>query len=337
MKTVKTILDNNRNPLAAGDVSHAYGDKYLLANFSVNTANAATLNALDTMGLDSKGLSQLQDWAGSRSVTLRLESLEQCKFLRETKRDVDSATKNVSTLSVGGRDLSSVTHKTVTTITEYFWQFDVEWSLFAFKGNDPTDKLELQQDSGRYEVKTTNKSSPRPVRTVVPVKDINITWLLQQLDQDKHCAFSIDRSDAKKCHTPRRNEDIDKAMAFYQEFARWCREVDQYVRSFWSVQRDHAISFNDLGATSVFVPILPLFEARSADSKDGKADTDMGDEKKALVAVQADELAVGRPVLSLGDINAFLCEQRRTLSVLFGGLDQTFPDDGQLVTRQPAR
>jgi hypothetical protein len=54
--TVRTVLDNTRNPTYPADVPHRYDDKYLLAEYLTNTATASVLNALDAIGLTSKGM-----------------------------------------------------------------------------------------------------------------------------------------------------------------------------------------------------------------------------------------------------------------------------------------
>jgi hypothetical protein len=134
--SVKTIIENNRQPKLASEVQHEYDDKYLLAQFLANTglvllcfgfgfgvvaaifllvclsfivflpsplsspAIVGYLNVFEQLGLTKEQLSQLQSAAKSRSVTLRLKSEEACKFLRKTERDVESPTTHVSLLFV---------------------------------------------------------------------------------------------------------------------------------------------------------------------------------------------------------------------------------------------
>ncbi len=47
-------------------------------------------------------------------------------------------------------------------ITEYFYQFGSEWSLVAFAGNTPEQRVVLQGRSGAYEIVSTSKELPRP-------------------------------------------------------------------------------------------------------------------------------------------------------------------------------
>ena len=118
-------------------------DKYLLAEFLTNTCLAAELNCLELLGLDAAKLKQLRAWAADRSVTLRLSLSETCTFNREQSRDIDSATKSETNSTLFGKS----THKVVTTVTEYFWDFEAAWELTAFRGNAPQsadDRLVLR-------------------------------------------------------------------------------------------------------------------------------------------------------------------------------------------------
>lgn len=50
---------------------------------------------------------------------------------------------------------------------------------------------------------------------VLPPIDVNITWLLVHLDENKMINFRIDR-DSNDCHTPRRNSEVKAAFAIMQ-------------------------------------------------------------------------------------------------------------------------
>ncbi len=138
-----------------------------------------------------------------RAVTLCFRSEERCVFNRETKREVESA-GYVRDYGVG-----TITDKVVTTITEFFWDFSVSWTLLVYVGNEPTDQIVLQKRDGAYEIMTTSKNAPRPeVRVLDPV-EVNLTWLLKHINADNQWDFRINR-DAKSCRTPRNNEEVDE-------------------------------------------------------------------------------------------------------------------------------
>ena len=114
LRTIRSILDNGRNPAHPAEVPHRYEDKYLLAEFLGRTATAAALQGLGAIGLSSEGLAQIAVWAQTRSVTLRLRAQESCTFAREEKREVESSQRQVvEKRSMWGT--SETTERLVTT------------------------------------------------------------------------------------------------------------------------------------------------------------------------------------------------------------------------------
>lgn len=71
---VRTILDNSKEVAKPSDVQHAYDDKYLLAEFLVNSSIQAISNCLSEMGLAAGDREKLSEWATARSVSLRWKS-----------------------------------------------------------------------------------------------------------------------------------------------------------------------------------------------------------------------------------------------------------------------
>ena len=187
LETVKTVLENTKRPVLAEGVTHRYEDKYLLAEFLTKTALGSALGVLEALGLDEKGLGVLAEWAGSRSVTLRLRAEEKCVFDRMEKREVESATKYVREY-VGG---FKRTDKVVTTITEWFWKFSVAWEVFAFRGNDPEERVVLAGRSGGCEMVTTTDATPRPKAVVREAVDASIGWLLGRVDGERRVSGSV--------------------------------------------------------------------------------------------------------------------------------------------------
>jgi hypothetical protein len=148
-------------------------------------------------------------------VTLRLSSEEKCEYLREVTRNVESDTKLVTKGVFGKSETYSV-----TKVTEYFWSFTVSWELSAFVGVETDKRIVLQSHTGAIEIKTTVKTTPRPVSVVKPAVDVNITWLLQHVDDNRTPAFHIDRK-SKLCKTPRRNPEVELALTFLTAFHTW--------------------------------------------------------------------------------------------------------------------
>src|SRR5262249_1600105 len=96
LRRIRTILDNTPNPQYPADVPHRYDDKYPLAELLTRVSVASVLQCLGNIGLSSDGLTQLREWVKTRSVTIRLRAQEDCKFLREQQRKVESAEQKVT-------------------------------------------------------------------------------------------------------------------------------------------------------------------------------------------------------------------------------------------------
>jgi hypothetical protein len=307
MRQIRTLLDHTRNPQRPTDVPHRYDDKYTLAEILARTSIAALLQCLGSIGLSDEGLAQLLDWARTRSVTLRFKAQETCKFLREEVRQVESAQQHVVEKRTRWGGTETTTEKIVTTVREYFWSFEFSYELVAFQGNMPEKTVKLHGRTGRVELKTAARTTPRPEEAIRPCLDANITWLLGQIDGAHRASFSIDRA-APTCHTPRRNEPVDAALRCFQELASWCARVHGYfVHEIFSLQADHGRDLSAIHARDVFVPVVPVFEAS------GSTEESVGERSAGYAAT-------------------FLAEQQRSLAARRAQLAQLFPRDASLVT-----
>lgn len=311
LRRIRTVLDNTRNPQYPADVPHQYDDKYLLAEFLTRISVAAALQTLGSFGLTAEKLAQLRELARTRSVTLRLVAQEDCKFLREETRKVDSGQEIVTekTGFLGGKTIK--TEKVVTTITEYFWRFDFAYELTAYPGNAPEHGVPLLGRRGSVEIKTGARTTPRPATVVRPPVTADISWLLHQADDGARVAFTIDRT-ARTCHTPRRNRQIDEALRALDELHAWCTRVHAYFAAdLFPAQQDHGLSLGAITAAEVFVPTVPLFE---------------GERQRGATP------APGEGVLPLAFADAFLAEERRSLDEKFAELARAFPRNESVIT-----
>jgi len=336
---IKTILENNRNPQFPADVSHKYDDKYLLANFLTNTSLASQLTCLHSLGLKAPDLKKLIEWGSTRSVTLCLSAEERCKFDHETTREVESPTKYVKETTTNTGLSKTETHKVVTTVTDYYWKFTCEYELFAYRGNDRDDKVVLQGRKGLHTIETKTKSTPRPLVTVRDPITVNITFLLQNLAEDKSgpgLCFAIDRDDAN-CRTPRRNTDCENAMAHFGDFSHWCRQVHSYfMNTLFPVESGHNLDLSCINDKDIFVPVVPLFEEKPAD-----APALTGKEPSHELVVSTSnfiDVASGSDVAApLTDVNLFLSEEHSTLDHKLGEISKVFPDNKKVVTVAEAK
>eukprot|EP01094_Clydonella_sp_ATCC50884_P007981 TRINITY_DN1724_c0_g1_i1.p1 TRINITY_DN1724_c0_g1~~TRINITY_DN1724_c0_g1_i1.p1 ORF type:complete len:931 (+),score=378.48 TRINITY_DN1724_c0_g1_i1:35-2794(+) len=312
LKSVRKILDNTRHPELATAVQHEYDDKYILAEFVVNSTLASLLNVLDALGLSDEHARQLKAWSATRAVSLALDTSFTCVFDREETRKEESKTQHEREHK-GTFGSFKVTDKVVTTIHEYYWKVHTKYALFAYAGTETNERVVLRERTAACEVMTSSDANPYKKEQILPRVQVDLTWLLQQLGDDLTLRFAIDRS-AKSCHTPRRNADVGGALEFFDrvrtEFA------DKVTRTFhhtlFPIQQKHGLDTNKMTAAGVFVPILPLFEKRA----DGAED---------------------RPGLSIADLNSFLAHQRVTMEEKFAALAKMFPDDGKLITHVDAQ
>jgi hypothetical protein len=314
---------------------HSYDDKYLLAEVLVSTSVGAQLNVLEALGLNARSFGRLHEWAKSRNVTLRFKAEERCDFVRESKREEESATKHVRDYGIG-----SITDKVVTTITEYFWKFQWTYELVAFAGNDDADKVVLQGRTGEFEIVVTgSKEAPRRQVVVRDALDVNVTWLLSQVEAEgekRVVKFAIAR-EAAECRTPRRNAQTDAAIEYFERFERWCESVHRYVtQTVFPVQTKHGLALGTITDESVFVPVLPIFIDKKAAAADDDDEQRAGGGGEAALVKLAEHRRRG-PVLSVADLTLFLDEQKRSLSEKFAELAKAFPDHkGHLITASEA-
>eukprot|EP01043_Picozoa_sp_COSAG02_P035900 COSAG02_NODE_2599_length_8448_cov_229.846568_4_plen_887_part_00 len=347
LKTVRRVLENTRCPTYAADSDHAYDDKYALSEFLANSALAAQINVLERMGVDAEKLRKLKEMAATHSVTLRFQSKETCTFLAEMEVEQESSRQYVKETQRQG-DSETTTHKVITKITEYHWSFGLEYELYAFSGNDPDDRVDLQSRTSSCEIVTTgHPGSPRPETTVPSPIDVPITWLLQNISSESVCSFKIDRS-AKSCRTPRRNDEVVAGLRFFSAFSDWGTQLHNYfirnlaggvqqrARLFPSATPSPHSDLASVNTNDLFVPVLPLFEGQA--SADGAAAIEpaAGAEEPpsgSMVTIPEPAGATGdtverrarSPLLSVGDINRFLSEQCNSLAAKHRVLTQSFP------------
>jgi hypothetical protein len=360
LTVVRKVLDTTRNPQYAADVSHRYDDKYGLAEFLTNTSLAALLNVLSNLGVGAKEFKTMKEWSRTRSVTLRFGGEERCKFLRKEKRRVESDTERVDELKIGGLKVASFSSKKVHKVKEYFWQFDCDYELSAYQGNRPSGDtlMSLVKRSGTDELMVTHKGNPHSDVSTIQSREVNITWLLQQVDDNMLLRFGVDRS-RSSCATPRRNSDVRNALSFFASFASWADGVHTYFSSrlFQVPKHDIDLSAVAAKASSIFVPVAPLFEdaetrgtaesqAAAASSSSAAASSSSSSSPSTPLASLSEPIAVRTggveeeatpAVLTLRDINSFLAEQRRSIDEQFEALAKVFPGDDSLATVAEAR
>ena len=340
LREVKKILDTSRHPELAGDVHHSYKDKYCLSEYLTNTAMAALMNVLSSLGINDEKLSVLVDWAkNGHSVWLEFEGKETCEFLREQVREEKISKKNVTESQLFGKS----TNQVVTTIKEYFYKVTLNYNLVAkCSGKDP---LSLTSRKGSMEIKTTAKEAPRPKQQSFErfgCSSPDITFLLKQLNNaGEHLAFTIDRSDVDKCRTPLRNPDIEAAVKFFEDFGRWSKAYFVNLTHFmqtcqeWQGENQPRDDLSQISSDSLFVPVLPLFEDKTNEGDNCHAEGPRAGSKIAKLSKDESDFT-----FNLSDTNSFLEAQKKSIDEKFGSLSKIFLSEEEkagLVTSWEAK
>ena len=79
---VKDILHDTKHPILAADCHHKYDDKYLLAEYLVNTALVSMFDStLSTLNLSSEVLAKLKEWCNTQTVYLSCEIQQGSSYL----------------------------------------------------------------------------------------------------------------------------------------------------------------------------------------------------------------------------------------------------------------
>jgi hypothetical protein len=334
---------------------HVYDDKYGLVEFLANTSIAAGHECLAQLGVTAPMMAQLVGWARDRSVTLRFKGEEECIYLRETTREVESP-KVVTESSLFGKSSTKV----VTKITEHHWQFTSSWQLSAFvgTGSGAGERVQLlSRAGGSCEIVTShNVSPPRVASRVVSPIDVRITWLLERTTSEMLPRFTIERA-STACRTPRRNPQTEEAISFWRDFFAWTKRVHGYLlNELAPIHANHGLDIRAINDEQLFVPVAALFEQGKKGAPiaqhlkalpDPKAPKPLppggGDEKEeesaaASAAGSVVPAAVGSSLLPVGDVNRFLSEQRRSLAAKTAELSKVFPtrEAGKLLTQVEA-
>jgi hypothetical protein len=346
LEDVDRILELDRNPRLAEDVSHDYTDKYALANTLTSTAIIAEVNVLDRLGLTNEILQKIDK---TKATTLRFQAFDSCQFVKEQVVDVPvpttfQTTEETTTTSpfVGLTNKSNVT-TIVNRVKEFHWKVDVKWEISVYSGTNFDKRLILEARfaSTTLIVQSTDQTSPLPGHREHKPIEMSLTWLLQQLDlQNNTVHFTIDTQD-RDTKTPRRNKQVEDALSFYADIQKWSSDVRQhFVGRYQSdIIRKHNPAIptpcssivgnsQDLSTldANIFVPIIPLMEETGlTDGKELNESTMQPTSQSALTFPSATD-DFKALTLSTKDATLLLNEQVRTLDKTLQSLKTGYPD-----------
>jgi len=346
LQSVDQILEAHRKPRLAADVDHLYGNKYELANRMTNLAVVAQMNCLERFGLTSEVLQELDL---SKSTTLRFQASGKCTFLKDQMVEVpmeishEKTEESQSTSgSFFGSSKKSTVQKFVKKIKEYHWTIDSHWEISVFSGTSVEKKIVLQSRDSSTIVVTQSKTAPMEEHQEHAPINLNLTWFLQQIDiEKKTSSFNIDTESSK---TPRRNEQVDDAIDFFNRMEYWVNQVKSHFAI--NLQRNVLNKNNPVNpdtanppslisscsATELFHPILPLMEEHPVVESEMQAfDVSPSTHAKSTLSLPSDQADSGSTsLLSSDDCIKLLNEQVRSIEEKVESLAKIFPS-AQLV------
>lgn len=155
-------------------------------------------------------------------------------------------------------------------VKRFVWNITDHYSLYAC-----TEPCDGGNSSGAYRLQgrtlsTTLATSDRrhcPINDRNVLHSLNMTWWTEQVKQNAY-AFSIDRS-LESCRTPRRNDNINRAMEFHTRLHQWCTSVIQYLNTIYvSTDDDIACKLRESALEhartnpdeETLLALVPLFE-----------------------------------------------------------------------------
>eukprot|EP01038_Epipyxis_sp_PR26KG_P016971 gene16971-23308_t len=115
------------------NVSHHYDDKYILSEMLTRTMVASILNTLWFLDLNISNAVVINNWRiDGKAITLQLKASSNCAFLKETKRDVVDNQRIETERSISSLMKEKITTKVVTTVTEYEYEYKVDYELLCY-------------------------------------------------------------------------------------------------------------------------------------------------------------------------------------------------------------
>jgi len=348
LEAARRVLGDARASLRyAGDVPHAYGDKFAVVAAAVGAAAASELAALRAAGLSDELLQKVLEWQrAGKTVTLQFDGATHCApkgqriRIEESPKVTECVTEERSGAFGFGGKTKERTVSVKREVKEWLWAVSAEWKLRIFTGAAPDDDSgECAMLAGRasepVEHVTSNESPPRPKEKPLGPAQLNVTWLLRQVEKDLSIRFEIDRA-AEGCHTPARNKQVAMAVDHMRDAAHFAKLLINRTKGVCELdpgQLRHAAGWAPPGDSQGFIggsPVpggvyvaVPAALALADDVTDtgsGVEGTTAAEDASTAVRVVlplADsEDATSVPLMSNADMATLLGESMRSLDSL---------------------
>ncbi|KAL3937890.1 MAG: hypothetical protein SGBAC_007088 [Bacillariaceae sp.] len=293
-----------------------------------NTLIASSISVLKKIGLSHEILVQLvqavQD--DKKPVSLHFRMDQTCDFVQQTKRKVirsEMAVESNTWMNSGsgliGRLASSSKEKiqVKASVQDYEYKLSAPYRVFLKIGDSKEIELQNRNDLdteivllGSLNKPQSDQRPPPPMSSQVHDFKVDVTWLFQQIMVGEtngllSSGFSVDRQ-SKDCKTPRRNDGIDEAFTFRNDYEAWANKVSSIFEHLEKVapplegdnRRPTTPEEREALESMMFAPILPLFE--------------------------------GSSVLPTGDIDLFLSAHDDSMDDFVHSVEARYPEEGYM-------
>ena len=260
---VKKLLHTERTVALAADIQHQYIDKFSLSEFCTNLALSALQDVFTPLGLNMQEHGEkFRNWTtNGKSITLRLEAKEECTFLRQSSREVETGKTRVTESSFFGLIKSEKMSSVFSTIQDFYFSIRYHWKIVLYSGTDVKGGILLGGRTAELEVRCAHRDPPMPLTKNVPpietcvggmshalhTSSLDVMLYLYSVLKEQSwwlffvivlaCAylagligassFFIDRADAN-CRTPRRNPDTQRVLDELHRLCNWSQAVVAY-------------------------------------------------------------------------------------------------------------
>ncbi|EJK49598.1 hypothetical protein THAOC_31512 [Thalassiosira oceanica] len=275
LTAVERTLELERSPRLAEEVDHTYGAKYELVDTTTNAAIIAYMTCLEKLGLNGLILGAIVEGAGNKPLTLRFDVSTTPTFVKEVRVKVPMEYSYEQTEETAGSKITKVL-KAVRRVTKFHYDVELEWSLSIYSGTSVDERTVLRSNKSSSVIHKQTKESSR-LRITPQSYELPLTWLLKQVNLDDMASqFKVDTS-RESTKTPRRNDDVDKAIEFSSRLNSWVGQIQTGLyESLARIEGQHdpglvkdpvfsRSSYMDVLRSPVdptFNPILPLMEDR---------------------------------------------------------------------------
>ena len=284
-----------------------------------------------------------------KNITMRFMAKETCKFLRkeeiklQEEIEVDApqhvvvATKKETTSTEstnGGTDgkdsnygdgkktttttttttTSEFVSKVVQNVAKYYWKVEIEYCIYIFCGAETdinaTNSVPIIKKTVSTEIMTKTSDSPYGATVDAKPLDVNLTWLLQNVNKETlETSFKVDREKAS-CRTPKHNREIRGANKLFSSLGAWFRRVGDYFEkkddkvhsNDQSIMTRDKMDLSSIHSNNIFVPVLPIFESRFLGESDALVTSTNESDTSTTPSLSS-------PILPANDVNLFLQKQ----------------------------